>query len=549
MKDFIFANKTLFVGFLLFCFAVAIFSSFFIFSIFLPAFHVDSKSYVFNWPDEMSNSFFVRQFMENSSFKYPEALNSQYENAIHPRSSNVLTSGEIVPVGFLGFLILLGLLAKFFGFFVAYLATPIFAALTIFVFFALIKIIFDKRVAVISAVLLCFFAPFLYFSQFVMLPNIAFLFFFVCGLFCLLKMVEESNLWSIGAGLSLSTALIIRPTETALFILLAILYLLFWGARISPQKIYLLAVVFILPINLMFFYNFKTYGDILSFGYMKTGVDGLAAKMPAEIVLNSNKNVLNYLALLFAPFGFHPRLAWSNMWQYTIELLWPIIILAICGFFNLKKFLHRHIVFYLLFSAIVFIWLHLFYGSWAFVDPIVKNNNFISISYVRYFLPATIWLLPLTAVFILKIYDCKKIKIFSRIIAIFLFGVLIIQNGYLVYFSKNDGLLAVQRRLIEYREIKDKSLFLIPKDDVVIIDNADKMIWPERKVIPFNDDFGVFQKISLKNTTKVYYLTYNGPEKIAEINRIIADKYDFLFNFTQEMPFGYSLWQLTLINE
>ena len=73
--------------------------------------HENNREMIFSWPDAMANNFFIGEFIANSDFVKDEVLNENLKNAIHPRSTNVV-NWNIVPMSFLGMLILFGMIGK-----------------------------------------------------------------------------------------------------------------------------------------------------------------------------------------------------------------------------------------------------------------------------------------------------------------------------------------------------------------------------------------------------------------------------------------------------
>ena len=51
----------------------------------------------------------------------------------------------------------------------------------------------------------------------------------------------------------------------------------------------------------------------------------------AETEITSENKIISYLKLAFVPFGFHPRLAITNFWNYGLKLFWNLFISAILG--------------------------------------------------------------------------------------------------------------------------------------------------------------------------------------------------------------------------
>jgi len=187
---------------------------------------------IFSWPDAMANNFFIENFIQNNNFNSQVPLNVPLHDIIHPRSTNIYDN-DIVPMGFLGILIIYGWLAKiiFNNLIIYNFFTPLFAVLGVLSFTGVVRIIFEsKKVATITAILLFTLAPFAYYSSLEMLPNVLFLSLLFIGLYLILKKYYNKYsiyyilLGSFFVGLSFIT----RPVEfswvSIIFLVLAIAY-------------------------------------------------------------------------------------------------------------------------------------------------------------------------------------------------------------------------------------------------------------------------------------------------------------------------------------
>ncbi len=540
----IFSKKFLWIVFGVFLFFI--YSQFFYFGVVKNA---NEENFIFNWPDEMSTSFFVKNFSDNNSFRYFEPLNKELLNTVHPRSTNVNEQGEIVPTAFLGFGIVLGLVSKVVGFYLAHYLTPLLAVLALFFLFKITERFFNHQIAIITVLLSAFFAPFFYFSSFVMLPNIAFIFFMLGGLWFFETMTRHSFWRSFGSGIFLGTAIIIRPSES-IFLLLLIMVIYFINhQKINPKQLYLCAIGVVFPILILLFYNFQSYGDIFQFGYLKmdTGLT-LVEKLPGEVLVSSPNPVWGILELLFVPFGFHPRLIWHNFWEYSFSLTWFFwLLIVLIPFFVKKSSFSEKKIGYFLWVLISWLWLHCYYGSWQIIDPIVLQNNYLSISYIRYFLPAYLLLIPLSIWGLNEMFaQINLTKTTKRIITGFFISFFILYNLQLVFFSSHDGLSTVKQELINYRQIYNEIEKTVPAKAIIIIDNADKMLWPRFSVIPFGGNLGIFQKIKASQVLKekqIFYLTFGSEEKLNSYQEDLTNL-GFYFIKKEKIVHGYTLFEL-----
>jgi hypothetical protein len=166
--------------------------------------------------------------------------------------------------------------------------------------------------------------------------------------------------------------------------------------------------------------------------------------------------------------------------------------------------LDKKITAYLFFGGFISLFLFLYYGSWFFYDNPAKEAS-IGTSYVRYWLPIYILSLPLVAFTVIKLVDFirpLKQKLFAGVLCLIfiLFGV------KLTFFDKNDGLAYVYKNVQEYAAIEKEVNKMISAEAVIIIDRADKIFFPEHRVVsPLRDD-GTYAIIpELAKTLPLYY--------------------------------------------
>ncbi len=183
------------------------------------------------------------------------------------------------------------------------------------------------------------------------------------------------------SALFLGLTLICRPSE-------AVLMVLFFGFLFYWQKLQVkkyipisLLILFILGSSFLLL-NYFVYGHIFSAGYFNLQTQGL----PTEFVDQNNSGPI-WLNLLFAPFGIDPKLIIYNFSKYFGKIFLPYLMLAILAIiYSIKRSKYKILwQRYLLLASLGSVTILIYYGSWDLADPMVKNLNLISNSYVRYF--------------------------------------------------------------------------------------------------------------------------------------------------------------------
>jgi len=492
------------------CFLFFLIYSYTVLKVHLPN-YLEFKHLIFNWPDANANYFFSSIFAKFNSFSFDEPLNIITDNLIHTRSMNVFNS-NLVPISFLPSVLIFGLFFKVLGSIGILFLTPLLAALTGYIIYRLSYLIFkDLELSFLISLFLLSLGPWLFFANMVMLPTILFIFLLSLGF-----LLYRKN-YILGSSL-ISLAIIVRPTEIVWILALILIIAIYNRSRINIKKSIVSFIIFLLFFSLFLYLNKITYGNYFTLGYFNLQNNTL----PTEFSDSSS----NYFKMIFIPFGFYPFLILKNFFNYFVNILQysllPILFSFIFLLFKLKvnkKFKERRIWKYYLISLItIFSIILIYYGSWDIVDPLVKELNTISISYVRYFLPLFILILPLTALFFNIItFNNKGFNKICRMIILYL--VFIIPSFSLAFLPTNDGLFKNHENLLEYydqfRQVKE----IVPKDSVIISERSDKVFFPYYKTITFQDIEGFWDRVDNINDREVYYYTdKNTDMKYIEIN-------------------------------
>lgn len=493
---------------------------------------LEFKHLIFNWPDANANYFFAQLFAQQGSFTFFEPLNQIAGNILHTRSINVLQA-SLVPMTFLPSLVIFGFFIKLLGSLGVLFLTPSLASLTVYFIYRLSLNIFkDLDLSFIIALLLGTLAPWLYFSNVVMLPNILFIFLLVTGWLCLANYIKKiKNIYWLLSNLFLGLAILVRPTEIV-WVSLLILFVWYLNRRYLKYQQLISGLFIFLTLGYLFLYlNKITYGSYFSLGYFNfnEGFNELGQT-------NSSSNTLR---LLIAPFGFNLILILKNFYQYFFNIIIVQFILALASLILLfsRRKMDKVWKNYLIFTPIIFLLILLYYGSWQLADPLVLELNRISISYVRYFLPLYLWILPLTAWGLIRIFK-KKLRVISYILIL----LMIVISIRISFYSPNDGLIQNKTVLENYYTQFIKVKQIAVPGSVIISERSDKVFFPYYRVIMPQGDLELWSRVvNLIDQVDVYY--YTNQENII-IDQDLANQVNLEIVQPREIWSNFRLYQV-----
>lgn len=467
-----------------------------------------SAPVLFNSPDETANYYFTKIFTNQNSLSITEDLNREFEDIIHPRSVNVNQQGELVPTSFLGIFLIYGTVAKLFGAWIIIFLTPFLAVISVLCFYPLIKKFFDARIAFLSSLFLYILPPFMYFSSRSMFHNVLFASLLIIGFYLLTRINWEKANWKsvlicIAGSISIGLALITRYSEVIwVGFCLLVLAMVFFNKR---KVIYYLPMLLIIGLCFVpvLIHNHQLYGD-----YFLTGYSNISTK---QIISGSAEQE----SLL-------PNII-NNFYNYFVKYLWWIFIpllFGIIAFLRTKKTIIQKI--YLLLFAASGIWLIYFYARTVFVDNINETVE-IGSAYFRYWLPIYIFGTPFMALFFINIQS-RLVRNICLYICMFL-------CLYITIWGSSEALANIRQDVLIYNQAKEKVLELTEPDSIIIGERADKMFFPERRVIELmqRDDIEkVYQNLpALSKKANVYYFTVLGEADISYLNQTEFEEYGF----------------------
>ncbi|MFH0856295.1 MAG: glycosyltransferase family 39 protein, partial [bacterium] len=242
--------------------------------------------------DEAANYYFTKLFAEEGVLSRYEGLNGGIAPVVHPRSINVNPENYLVPGSFLGIILIYGFIAKILGSGVIIYLTAFFAALSALFFYGIIKKVFSRDIAFVSAVLMLSHPIFYYYSTRGMFHNVLFISLLIIGIYFLIYNTESdainekskvesqklkvkdlffysynSYIKFILAGFFIGLALITRTSEAPWIMAMLLILWVFYFKRVSLFKVFLLtSVIFTLGLSVLC-YNQILYGNPLITGY------------------------------------------------------------------------------------------------------------------------------------------------------------------------------------------------------------------------------------------------------------------------------------------
>jgi hypothetical protein len=448
---------------------------------------------IWNSPDETAVAFFSKTFAANGNLWAEDPLNVFNNDIIHPRSM-ISIMAALVPASFYGQMIVVGGIVKIIGDAALSVTTPFFTALAgICVFFFLRKR--SEATGIVGQILFYLTPAVWYYASRGLFPNLFFCDLAILGSATLyfhpfLKLargrgseVLERGVDALFGGLLIGAAMIVRPVEFIWFAPMGIVVL--WFTRKNYRLFELIPAVLSLGvfIFLALTLNNVLYGSPFSFGYTAGAVNpGIA--VPALALSSHLPGWLSAPRPFILPFGFHPKLAVVNLYDYLILFTPWFALLAVWGFVALFWKTGRRYAKYLL---IAFAWLLLvlgiYYGSGVLNDPTVSGLT-VGSSYVRYFLPLYLILIPAVSegiVFFLNYFKNKKI--IGALIAYFAVFCFAAFGAWTVYFRSSESLVPVFKTLVHYADVKKQVLAIVKPNDIIVTERSDKVFFPDRRVV------------------------------------------------------------------
>ena len=449
-------------------------------------------------------------------------------------------------MSFLGIILIYGKIASLTSHHVIPYLTPFFGALGIIFFYLLIKELFGKNNALVSALLLAVFPPFIYYSSRSMFHNVLFMVLLIIGLYFAVLMNKTENeevsesarnkksncfnkfIYPALCGLFIGLTIITRTSELLWLLPVLITLWLFNIRKTGLVKLIILVCFIALSILPVVYWNQILYNAPLNTGYpeMNTSIEKLAESgsqlIKTTVSKTSELGVIKGLATKIKNtifyFGLDAYKSFKMFYFYFFRMFAWLFWSALFGFalflISYKEIKKKHLAFlsaYLMATVVLLF----YYGSWEFHDNPDPKQTTIGNSYTRYWLPIYLGAMPFASIFILKITELLKNKfliIGTRIAFLILIYFISIQ---FVLFGSAEGLVVSAEKQKATKAEFDQVLSLTENNSVIITRYHDKLFFPERKVIMglFDDDNMNLEYAKLTNLLPVYYYNFTFPEK------------------------------------
>ncbi len=466
---------------------------------------------LWNSPDETANAFWSERVANGLPLRVRDEIVSLGAGAIHPRSMAV-SSDALVPGSFSGLILLYGAL-RLFTKLPLFLFTPILTLAAGLFFGACVSRLFNRRVGTLSAILFFLHPAVLYYAARGLFHNVLVVDLFALSAACFVLRKD----WRGDAcgGLLFGWAILTRASEVVWAVPAFLLFLPFAG-REWWRRLGWALVGAALPAFLFMQTNATLYGSPFKTPYVAA---------PAPVVIAAPEAVSTPPVSLAPalPFGFDAKRVLRNAWGYGLRLFWWQSFLAVIGFVlwcvSLRRATRAQKT-YALAAILVSSWLAVLYGSWFIRDRLDPTHVTIGTSYVRYFLPAYVAMLPFGAFALSRLAEAIK-KPYGTAAVVLLCGVL---TARVAVFAGDESLTAVRHTLEQNVDKRVALLQAIPEEAVLMTERFDKLVVPDRlRVIPAIDSAGFAAAALAANEVPVYWYGLTpSPEETARLNALAA---------------------------
>lgn len=445
-------------------------------------------------PDENSLATFARTFATTGTFQIPEPGNSVGEPVIGPRSA-VAVGAVLTPGGFLGLPVLAGAATVIFGNGILPLLTPVLALLCVFFLWDIMRVCWkDETLADIAAALLLLLPAFWYYSARALMPNVPFVTFLALAVWAAAAARMRGWWGGVLCGAALGTALAIRLVEAPWVLVAAGVLLLVHRERLGRAFLAGAAAGLLLLLAGLAAVQWATYGYPFATGYTVGGFPSAPISAEEELA----RAATWFIPSTLFPFGVHPRAILRNVAWYGVALFPWVAAFTLVGVAAVRKELRRPGVWRttLILFLTIGTWLAILYGSWRFHDNPDPSLITIGNSYVRYWLPVFLLALPFMAAAVRACTPRWRIVTLCAVALV---------SARLVFFG-HDGILPTRHALEESAEKRIIVLENTQENAIIIVDRADKFLFPHRRVVqPLREESTYRALPLLAQTDPLYY--------------------------------------------
>lgn len=464
---------------------------------------------VFVSPDENASYVFSTLFATDQQLWIEEPINESLDGIVHPRSAVALGS-RLVPVSFLGLIVLYGSIGSLTGTWILGWLTPLLALLAVLAWRALVRELWqDDWLADLSAMALMIHPAFWYYAARGMMHNVLFLALLIfAAWFWIVQPLHQCSRHALfdvfASGACIGLALATRGSEFV-WIAVTIAALIYTTRKVITVKKVATFIIGIAMALLPFAaLQSSLFGAPWEIGYtVDTDVGTQYAAPDQGDDLSSFDRWLEHSTVgsILLPFGIHEMNIVQNVWNYGVVLYPWMTLLGLLGMILLARDPKYRAWFWLTIG--IGAWLLIVYGSWSFNDNPDPTAVTIGDSHVRYWLP----LFVLTTPFIAYALQWKKKLTIGLLVICTLLSINIV-------FYAPDGVLAARASLQESAQKQQIILEQTDENDLIIVDYADKFLFPDRRVVvPLRDDRTYGAMNDMVALTNLYYFGITLPQE------------------------------------
>jgi hypothetical protein len=489
-----------------------------------------ARNNTFVSPDEHAVWVFAQQVATTGAAQVEEIRNTLVGGILHPRSA-VTVGAMIVPSGFLGMPYVAGAF-YFFSPLLAACTGPILGMLGLFALYGIVRKSGGSReFAVLTTIALAIHPAWWYYSMRSLMPNVPFVSLLLCAIWLVLAAREtihaSRRVMMCGvSGVLLGVAMGIRTSEWLWIVGALIATALFVPSlRTYKKEIASAGVGFVMMIGVWLGLQHGIYGAAFTTGYT---VDIPAWEVGGAITTTNVSWYQKLFALLF-PFGIHERATLQNAWNYLVVVYPWMTVMGVlgAGCWSARVILGRRDNGALRLRAVSSplyalssVYLLILYGSWTFFDnpdpTIVSLGN----SHVRYWLPFAVLAAPCIAFallagkrLLLTWSQSERSRMLASIFPAVALTLLATLSARAV-FTGDDGVIANRRAMETFVYKREQIIATTPDDAIVIVDRADKYLWPDRAVIvPLRSDETYAAIPKLLDISPLYYFGITLPHE------------------------------------
>lgn len=428
-------------------------------------------------PDETAVAVAAREFGTNGSLRLADKL-LEAAPWVHPRSW-VTHEGSLVPVGFLGYPIIVGGVWRVLGEIGILALTPLLVLSACFPLWRFLKGLgWHAQVAGIAAWLS--FPTVILYANRGLFPNLA----LVCLVLWSAYLVwhKPRSLTLVLAGLLFGMALAIRPVE--------IVWMVFWivGAWLikeadnhTPRVLSAVAWFAGGAAPFLIFSGWMawvTYGTPFTIGYW---LRDPVLEQAADSAVASQATISPGW-----PFGFHPRNLWFNVRGYLFGLMTPWLLAAVLGvgyWYHTKREKTAVVV-----GLATFAVLSAVYGQAIYQDHVVRDMVSLGNSFLRYLLPLAPFLAAGFAAFVWMLGMALK-PTWARLAIVLVIGGLSFHGVQTAIAHDDESLRQSLQEIERYEGIRRTAYAKYGRKAIVVSDRSDKVFFPVMRTIsPMPDD-------------------------------------------------------------